>query len=608
MSEKQYWGSRIGVVLAVAGSAVGLGNFLRFPGQAAQNGAGAFMIPYFIALLVVGIPLAWAEWSMGRYAGTRGFHSTPGIFAALCRKKYGALLGVFALLIPFMVYTYYVIIEAWCLGYAFQYLTGGLAKDPAQANQFSEFFGKFTGGSGVGAALDTSSTPLLYFVVFTFFLNFSLIILGLNKGIEIVCKIAMPLMIFCAVCVLIRVLTLGSNPEWAGESVAKGLNFMWEPDFNKLLVPQTWLAAAGQIFFSLSVGFGVIVNYASYLRRKEDIALSGLTSSTTNEFFEVCLGGLITLPAAFIFLGAAAGSFGTFGMGFIALPDVFALMPGGRFFGFLWYFMLFLAALTSSISMLQPVSAFIQEGLGVNRLTAATVLAVMAGFGCAFTMYYTTDAMAMDTIDFWCGTFLIVVLALGQSLVYGWVFGIERGHAELQRGALIPVPKFVSYMLKYVTPVFLIAILAGTVFSGGSYYDRLLRTHDIVAPSAANISSMDHIKNKTIGIVNSVKLNEFDDLENGIVVRDFSTFEEAMSALRESHVEALYASRADILKETDGARDSEFVLMNYELDSIARRAVVMILGAIAILLIMICIAVYRWSRMGKFAAFDKPID
>ncbi len=138
---------------------------------------------------------------------------------------------------------------------------------------------------------------------------------------------------------------------------------------------QTWLAASGQIFFSFSAGFGIIINYASYLRRNDDVALSGLTAASVNEFFEVCLGGLITLPAAFIFLGAAATKQGTFGLGFNALPNVFAVMPGGRFFGFGWFFMLFLAAITSSISMLQPVIAFFEEGLGLKRHASVTFLA-----------------------------------------------------------------------------------------------------------------------------------------------------------------------------------------------------------------------------------------
>ena len=180
-------------------------------------------------------------------------------------------------------------------------------------------------------------------------------------------------MAICAICVLIRVLTLGtpdaSKPD---QSVLTGLGFMWNPRLETLRDPQTWLAAAGQIFFSLSVGFGIIVNYASYLKKDDDVVLSGLTASSMNEFFEVCLGGMITMTAAFIFLGTAAGTFGTFGLGFNALPNVFAVMPGGRVFGFVWFTMLFLAAITSSISMLQPVIAFLEEGFDLKRHASAT--------------------------------------------------------------------------------------------------------------------------------------------------------------------------------------------------------------------------------------------
>ena len=553
-TESVYWGSRLGVVLAVAGSAVGLGNFLRFPGQAAQNGAGAFMIPYFVALLLVGIPLAWAEWTMGRHAGVRGFHSAPGIFAAICRSRWGSLIGSLALLIPLMVYMYYVIIEAWCLGYAYHYLTGDLMQG-SDPSKYGEFFGKFTGATGQGDALNLESTNVLIFIIITFVLNFFLILLGLTKGIETFCKIAMPLMIICAVCVLVRVLTLGTpeldtaanvklyeskvaekkedperhlwlaiaqyrdgqidtakktagtglsfleddgdvsikeqldsivagnEPEYANQSVEGGLNFMWNPDWSKLLDPKTWMAAAGQIFFSLSVGFGVIINYSSYLRRREDIALSGLTAASTNEFFEVVLGGLITLPAAFIFLGIAAGTFGTFGLGFNALPNVFAQMPGGQIFGFLWFFMLFLAAITSSLSMLQPVMSFIEEGLGLNRLGAAILLGLIAAGGCGFVVYYSKDLSALDNIDFWVGTFLIVVLATLQSIVYGLIFGVKKGHEELKTGALIGIPSIMPFVLQFITPAFLVIILGFTFVSNYETYANNFRDDPIARRS-----------------------------------------------------------------------------------------------------------------------------
>ncbi|HEX6985990.1 MAG TPA: sodium-dependent transporter [Planctomycetaceae bacterium] len=452
------WQSRLGVIMAVAGSAVGLGNFLRFPGQAAQNGAGAFMVPYFISLLLLGIPLAWAEWTMGRYGGTRGFNSAPGIFAVLFGRPQARYIGTLGLLIPLVIYMYYVFIEAWCLGYAWNYLDGdlmGLSGGPAAYGKFfDEYVG--TGADGFLMTPEATSAELLSLLVLTFGLNFVLIYRGVSRGIETFCKYAMPLMAFCAICVLIRVLTL---PPQDGRSVLDGLGFMWNPDFEELKDPQTWIAAAGQIFFSLSVGFGVIINYASYLSRRDDVALSGATACTTNEFFEVCLGGMITLPAAFLFLGATAGTFGTFGLGFNALPNVFAQMPFGRVFGFLWFFMLFLAAITSSISMLQPVIAFLEEGFGLKRHASAALLGLITAMGTFFVVYYSKGLIALDTMDFWVGTVAIFVFGMVQALVYGWVFGIRRGETSMHEGAHVRVPRLVQYVLKYVAPLYL-----GTIF------------------------------------------------------------------------------------------------------------------------------------------------
>jgi len=481
----EQWATRIGVILAVAGSAVGLGNFLRFPGQAAQNGGGAFLLPYFISLLVLGIPLCWAEWTMGRYGGINGFHSAPGVFSVIWRNPLAKYFGGIALLIPLIIYMYYVLIEAWCLGYAFNYLTGDLmvggggtvdrlmeraqqssaasiSPEKAASVAFEQFFGRFVGAGENGALLKPGNRGWLAVLAGTFLFNFILIYRGVSKGIETFCRYAMPCLVVLAVIVLVRVLTLGTpDPTQPERNVMNGLGFMWDPQAEKLWKPQTWLAASGQIFFSLSVGFGIIINYASYLRRNDDVVLSGLTSSSMNEFFEVCLGGLITLPAAFIFLGAAAGEQSTFGLGFVALPNVFALMPGGRVFGFLWFFMLFIAAITSSVSMLQPVIAFFEEGFGLKRHASAALLGLLSALGCGFVLYFSENLVALDTFDFWVGSVLIFVLATIQAIFYGWIFGIKRGESEAHRGAHIRIPRFVQYMLKFIVPVYLVAIFIG---------------------------------------------------------------------------------------------------------------------------------------------------
>lgn len=471
-SQREQWGTRIGAILAVAGSAVGLGNFLRFPGQAAANGGGAFMIPYIVALLFLGIPICWAEWTMGRFAGRYGFSSCPGIFGLLGGHRAWRYLGVLGLVIPVVIYMYYVLIESWCLGYAWVYLTGSLdlGRDTSRyAEKSAEFFDDFVGANQDGVMLEGGLHTSVVFWLITFSLNFCLIYRGIARGIESFCKFAMPIMVCCALAVLIRVLTLGT-PDAAkpDQNVINGLGFMWNPKprsdggswLSVLGDAQVWLAAAGQIFFSLSVGFGIIINYASYLRRDDDIVLSGLTAASTNEFFEVCLGGLITIPAAFVFLGVAVQqSMGSsFDLGFKTLPVVFLYMPIGRLFGFLWFFMLFLAAITSSLSMLQPVIAFLEEGLNVGRRASVALLGLITAMGSFFVIYFSNGLLALDTMDFWVGTALIFVLASVEVILFGWFFGARRGYESAQQGAEMKMPRVFPFIIKYVSPLYLLIV------------------------------------------------------------------------------------------------------------------------------------------------------
>ncbi len=463
----EQWKTRVGCILAVAGSAVGLGNFLRFPGQAVENGGGAFMIPYFCALLLLGIPIGWAEWTMGRYGGGKGFHSTPAIMGVVTRGPLGRYFGVLGLLIPLVIYMYYGLIESWCLRYAWGYFTGSLdlGADPAgYVAASSDFFAKASGIGQDGIILEHGGLdPAVIFWVVVFAANIWLIHRGLEKGIELFCSWAMPALGLCALVVLVRVLTLGTpNPELPDQNVVNGLGFLWNPDLSKLGDFKTWLAAAGQIFFSLSVGFGVIVNYASYLRKKDDVVLSGLTASATNELVEVGFGGLITVTAAFVFLGAGGTQGGTFALGFNTLPVVFAHMGAvGRWVGGIWFFMLFLAAITSSLSMLQPVRAFLEEALGLSRTKAVAVLAVMAALGSFWVIWFSKDLAALGTMDFWVGTVCIFVLASFQIIAFSWIMGLDRGLAEAHRGAEMRIPHVLRFVLRWVAPLYLLVVFAG---------------------------------------------------------------------------------------------------------------------------------------------------
>lgn len=464
---KQRWGTRLGIILAVAGSAVGLGNFLRFPGNAAANGGGAFMIPYFVSFLLLGIPIGWAEWAMGRYGGRKGFHSTPAIMGVWGKGAFARYMGAFGVLVPLVIYFYYVVIESWCLRYAFAYATGGIGVDAgatvaAQVATSQAYFADVTFSRANGVLDDGSAHASLWFWLVTFALNTWFVYRGLSRGIEKFCLWAMPTMAVCALIVLGRVLTLppdALNP--AEQNVLSGLNFMWNPDFAVLANPQTWLAASGQIFFSMSVGFGLIINYASYLRRKDDIVLSGLTSAATNGFFEVALGGMITLTASVVFLGLAAtqaNSGGTFSTGFFALPVVFARMPGGDFFGAVWFFMLFLAAITSSLSMLQPAKAFFAETLGLSNGRAVSLTAAICLVGNLFVLWFSKGLVALDTLDFWVGTFLIFLVAGTQIVCFAWVRDLRRSLLEAHEGAAMRIPRFITFIMKWVSPIYLMLI------------------------------------------------------------------------------------------------------------------------------------------------------
>jgi len=301
--QREVWGSRIGLILAVAGNAVGLGNFLRFPVQAASNGGGAFMIPYFIFFLLVGIPLMWMEWGIGRYGGKFGHGSSPGMFDVLWKNKISKYFGALGLFVSTIIMIYYTYIESWTLGYSFLSISKsyfGLGNFDMMKSFLYSYQGRET-----TQFFDGLTTAYIFFII-TFILNFWVLYRGISKGIEKLAKVAMPLLFLFAIIIAIRVITLGTpDPTHPENSIANGFGFIWNPDFTKLDDPKVWLAAAGQIFFTLSLGMGTIHAYASYLKPKDDIALSGLATASTNEFAEVVLGGSIAIPLSVAFFGIA---------------------------------------------------------------------------------------------------------------------------------------------------------------------------------------------------------------------------------------------------------------------------------------------------------------
>lgn len=460
------WGSRLGIIMAVAGSAVGLGNFLRFPVQAAKNGGGAFMIPYFIALLLVGIPLMWIEWSIGRYGGGFEHSSAPGVFHSLREKnrfiKYFGVIGIFG---PLVIMIYYTYIESWTLAYSFFAL---LDKYSGIADQVSmQAF--LRGFQGIEKNQYFSSiAPAYIFFLITFAINMVVLNRGIRGGIERFCKFAMPTLFIFAIILAVRVLTMGipdaARPDW---SISNGLGYLWNPDLSQLKNARVWLAATGQIFFTLSVGMGVILTYASYLKKGDDVTLSGLTAVSMNETAEVILGGSIVIPAAFIFFGpmaisSIAGS-GAFNLGFVTMPLIFSKMPFSQIFGFLWFGLLFLAGVTSSVSMAQPAIAFLEDEFNITRKRAVMMFGAVTFVLCNGAIFFLGRGV-VDELDFWGGTFCLVLFATLEVILFGWVFGINKAWEETHHGADMRIPGIYKYIIKYVTPVFLLVLLGAWFF------------------------------------------------------------------------------------------------------------------------------------------------
>ncbi|CAM3691935.1 sodium:calcium symporter [Flavobacterium gelidilacus] len=456
------WGSRVGLILAMAGNAVGLGNFLRFPVQAVQNGGGAFIIPYLVCFLVMGIPLLFIEWSTGRYGGSKGNHSTPYILNTMAKGRIWKYIGVFGIFTNIAVAAYYCYIESWTMSYVYHTLIGTF-NGMSQAD-VAGFFNSY-----VDVAQSTTGIPYeaVVFYIFCLLLNTFILSKGLG-GIEKVAKIGMPLLIMFGVVLAVRGLTLGTTGAseiFPDANAWDGLNFLWTPQFDSLTNPKVWLAAAGQIFFTLSVGMGTIQCYASYIREKDDIALNAVSAGFMNEFVEVVLGSLIVIPIAAGYLGLDwvlqnAG----FGMAFQTMPYLFQQWGDvlSIFAGVFWFGLLFFAGITSSLAMGTPWMGFMQDEFNWSKIKGAWSFGGLALLmGLPTVIFYKQGLF--DQYDYWAGTVSLVVFAFLETILFSYIFGIKKGWAEINRGADIKIPGIYKYIILIVTPLLLGSVLVTSI-------------------------------------------------------------------------------------------------------------------------------------------------
>ena len=471
--QRDNWTSRLGVVLAVAGSAIGLGNFLRFPGVAAQNGGGAFMIPYLLSFLFLALPFCWLEWTLGRFGGRWGQGSAPGVFDRLTAgKRPGAkYLGAFGVGGALGIFFYYVVIESWTLAYVVFSIMGSYAglHDPAEVQAFFESF--LSGVPGPGGVYFHSRIVFYAAFLVTFAANLWVLANGISRGIERFCRWAMPCLFILAAALVVRVFTLGAplasagHPDW---NVSNALGFLWNPQFSMLRDPHVWLAAAGQVFFSTSVGISALLTYASYVKGKDDVLLGATSAAFLNEVAEVVLGASIVVPAAFLFFGPAgtkaAVAGGTFGLAFQTTPLLFGYMPAGALVGAVWFALLFVAGVTSSVSVLQPSMTFFEEEYGWTRRRTSFVVGAVAFVAANMVIF---GKGVLGEMDFWFSTFGLPFFAFIEISVCLRYLGPKRAWREAMKGSRLRLPKACGFVMCYVSPVLIALVLVGWFVTEG---------------------------------------------------------------------------------------------------------------------------------------------
>lgn len=456
---KQAWGSRIGLILAMAGSAVGVGNFIRFPVQAIQNGGGSFIIPYLVSFVLLGIPLSIIEWTSGKYGGLAGYHSTPMITQVMSKGKIWKYIGSMGTFSSFVISAYYCYIESWALAYFFHSLMSSFSGMTSE--QVSNFFIVYLSldGSTMGIPCEN-----IFFYVVCAVLNAYILSQGIKDGIEKVSKIMMPMLFVLAFILAFKAYTMKAGVDGAVYDGLVGFDFLWYPQFDSLSNPKVWLAAAGQIFFTCSLGMGALQCYASFLRSKDDVALNSVTACFTNEFAEIILGSAIIIPIAIGYFGVDAvvgmTQSGGFGLGFRSLPFLFSqwgpfwsVVAGASFFG-----LMFFASITSILSIGTPSIEFMIDGFSLSRRKSSILFCLLlAVVGLPTVIWFNYGVF--DEYDFWGGTVSLFVYGMVECILFAWVMGMDKGWTMINAHANIKLPGILKYVMKYITPTVLIVIL-----------------------------------------------------------------------------------------------------------------------------------------------------
>ncbi|MDQ4137939.1 MAG: sodium-dependent transporter [Actinomycetota bacterium] len=412
---REQWTGQIGFILAAIGSAVGLGNIWRFPGVAYENGGGAFLIPYIVALITAGIPILFLDYAIGhRFRG-----SAPLSFSRLAGRRLEPL-GWFQVAIAFVISLYYTAVIAWALSYFIFSFDLRWGDDPG-----GFFQAEYLQVSDPGVSLQFVPGVLIPLVI-VWIATLVVLGAGVARGLERANVIFLPILVVAFLVLVIRALFLPGAEE--------GLNALFTPNFAALANPNVWIAAYGQIFFSLSIAFGIMITYASYRRRRANLTAPGLVVAFANSSFEILAGiGVFATLGFFAFeqgvtVGELEGLTGV-GLSFVTFPAIVSQMPGGPLFGALFFGSLTLAGFTSLLSVLQVVSAGVQEKFGLSRVKTTLAVGGTASILSVLLFSTTTGLIALDVVDNWANNIGIVASAVLTTVLVIWVF---RKGPELQ--------------------------------------------------------------------------------------------------------------------------------------------------------------------------------
>lgn len=448
MNGRSQWKNQLGFILAAVGSAVGLGNIWRFSYVAYSNGGGAFIIPYLIALFTAGIPLLILEFGLGH----ERIGSAPLALAKISRRW--EWLGWWAVIfVMFGIELYYSTVISWCVNYIRFSFDLSWGSDPD-----SYFFKTFLDLSDSPSHLGGIRTPILLGLAFVWFVNWLVLYRGIQRGIELANRIFMPTLFVLMVVLLAWSVTL--------DGASTGIKAYLTPDFSKLKSPSVWMDAYGQIFFTLSLGFGIMIAYASYLPLESNISRNAFITSLTNSGFELMAGFAVFSVLGFMSVSEARPIKDvvtqSVGLAFVAYPKAISLIPGGKIFGVIFFTCLFMAGITSSISILEAFTSALVDKFRFNRKVVVTVICILGFLGAL--VFATRGGLHwLDIVDHFLNLYGLVVVGLLECLVVGWLFRLPLLRKHINRFSSVKLGRSWDFIIKFFLPAVLCIMLVSQI-------------------------------------------------------------------------------------------------------------------------------------------------